>query len=198
MKEFLFLLSRGHMRAYCHPGKPERQSPLNYEGRSCMPCASAEALREFIGYMFKNYSNGTAVRISFVCDELSGLSLAAGALGGEWSPPPPALYFLPYLLPQLCRKMEFASATFIAFAGQVWKVDGTTVHSCSEQGRCPIELSEDHLARLFFAPEPYVASPVAEAAEAAASMSPISELASYVEGSRVQPKPSVPGGGRHG
>lgn len=190
MKTFLFLLHKENIWAFCRPS--EDLQSLKYQGRSEMAYQNEFGVLEFVQYMLDNYGNGTASSISFICCDplVRTLAVAAGAIMLKQGQdlPPSALYTLPYLLPQFCRKMEIATSgkACLSFDKQAWLIDGTTVAACSVDGRVPYQLKENDVARLFFTSEPLQSVQVEENEQTEPRV--LGELARYVDRSAVKPK----------
>ena len=189
MKDLLFLLHAGRIRAFGHSGGAAPQA-LRYEGKEDVPCARSDDLELYLRYILDNYGQGLQ-RLSFVCMDAAAVADCAGAAQSLPQQPPLALATLEWLLPSFCRKMGLATSCALTFGGITWNVSGNKVEKADAHAACPLELSPADVARLFFAPEPQAARAGTEEADTGV---PAGELSRYVNGSHVQPKSS--GGGK--
>lgn len=182
MREILFLIGDGRVRAFGPEAGSSAACPLRYEGKEDMPCADATDVAAFVEYALDNYGGADLRRVSFVCLESAALAICAQALAHVPKSPPAGLFNFAYLLPSFWRKLKLSGGA-IVFAGKVWIMSKDPVTRADVEGAYSLRLLD--MARLFFSPEP-----LGQATEinGETPVAPPGELARFVWGSQVKPK----------
>lgn len=193
MRDLLFLLNDGRIRAFGHGAGPAAPRPLHYEGKAEMPCASPGDIGLYLAYMLDNYGGPHLQRLSFVGMDADAVADCATAVKGLPQRPPLALFTLEWLLPSFCRKLGQQAHHTVTFDGRTWNISGDKVERVDAHAACPFRLTAADVAGLFFAPEPQAEKAGPDAPPPGV---PDGELSRYVSGSRVQPKSSAGRKGR--
>ena len=153
-----------------------------------MPYKNKRDIYEFILYML-NTCEGDFSNISFICGkQKSNIFPIIAEIVAEKNLPPVAIYSLPYMLPQFCRKMNIPNnyRISISFEGEIWLVEKNTVTPI-QQSNSPCYLNTRQIAELFFAKDPDTSDNY-EADSSSDESSPLGELAQFVLSSAVQPR----------